>query len=286
MKQLPINKTRFKSLAKIVWKSSITLAIIFAYTSTAIFGQTKQRNHWSDLVLYGKIKTLKETYYEVKQDFLDSNGDIQATVFKNSKTYTFNSSGNIIFCSKYQQNGNLQCKDIYKYDSLGHIFEVGSFNKKEIQINKYTFKCDSSGNILEEKDFSYSGVLKDKWIHVYDNNGNRIETNHYGFDGKFTKKETLSYNNIGIMIEGKSYNKNGKNLDSSIYIYDKYNHEIEVVFFEPKGAIYSHIVYKYKNDNNGNWIERITFNMDLLTSPEKRIGKPINFTRREIEYFE
>jgi hypothetical protein len=265
-------------------RTTITLTMVFALTITALFGQTKQKNDWSDMKLIGNIKTIKETDYGVKQEILETFGDIQPSVLIASRTYTFNAVGNITEYNSYYANGDLNRKSIYTYDSLGHAIENSSYNKKDILVTKTTYEYDSAGNLEEEKSFNDVGNLTGEIIRNYDANGNCIEKNSFNPDGKLVSKSTSQYDGYGDITEHKEYNKKGKEIFNFTFKYDGNKNIVEKSVFDARGGIVGQIVYYYSFDKNGNWIQKITFFMDLSQNTATRNDVPQSITKREIEY--
>ncbi|MDR1348669.1 MAG: hypothetical protein LBJ63_09670 [Prevotellaceae bacterium] len=110
----------------------------------------------------------------------------------------------------------------------------------------------------------------------YDDNGNKIEYNHYNSDGSFSHKFTWKYDSKGKKIERYSSEDDILSLKETFTYDDKGNVAVHNLY-NSDGIIRTD-TYKYRYDNNDNWIERIKY--------ESKANTASTITERIIEYYE
>ena len=116
-----------------------------------------------------------------------------------------------------------------------------------------TYKYDDKDNLIEVNWFNPDGSLNSKYTYKYDDKGNKIEQNSFKPNISLSFKLTYKYDDKGNEIEINSFNSDG-NLD------DKYT-------------------YKYTYDQQGNWIQKISYVV------ENGVEKPSQIVERTIEYY-
>jgi len=144
---------------------------------------------------------------------------------------------------------------IYKDDKLSEWKSLSEFDDFIIDMNeKYYY---STENKLTKRNYQYFSldinnkdtISQQIAVFLYDSNEVQIESDWSdAFDDYSNFKEYYFYNDSELLVKKNKYHKISKEIDS--------------------------FIFKYKYDNNNNWIERKSFENDTL----KRI------TERKIEY--
>lgn len=284
-------------------KYKFILSTIALLLLTGCVKSNKTENDLTRDNLRGKVKFISETHYDAVEKFGEiTKGDIVKFSFtataiimhtayneKGNKTegtefdtnhkilrnsnYKYDEKGNIIEGNWYNGDGSLSDKFTCKYDKKGNIIEYNWYRGDGSLSNKFTYKYDKKGNMIERNLNFYDtyGELSSspKDIFKYDEKGNMIERNVYDADKKITNRHIWKYNKKGKKTEMNSY-KDGVLIDTRKY--DNYENEIYSYDTDYGGAI----TYKYKYDNQGNWIERIEYSEN---------NNPYEITEREIEYY-
>lgn len=280
---------------------SLFVFIIFSQTTIA---QTKKKSDAEREGLRGKVKSVKEKYYEekriffglvpIKEEFWDKykeynrDGNIKYEEkpsyhggnYRDREFYKYNERGDCVesIDSNYE-NGNIYtypCRYEYIYDKQGNISEKKWYSYNKLNYN-YCYKYDDKGNCIEElfeelKDSTFS-----KYIFIRDTNGRMIVWERYIKLGDFHSKLVYTLDEDGNRIKEEYYNKEGNKENETIYIYN-YEHDVimEVNYDDKFKRFYSKI-YAYQYDDNFNWIKRIEYNKDMSIK---------YITKRKIKYYD
>lgn len=203
---------------------------------------------------------------------------------------------------------------IYSNSKIENNIKMDSLEfSNDVIFNEICSSLDS-GNILKilfEYDIDNNKIIKDVYdcsnkfrIREIDKfkHGKRTETTAYNQDGKLNFRINYTYQNLGRKIEEEKYDQNGEILNICVKKLDLQNRVIDERHFRNSNKIISLKTQKFKNglliecfsdlpplnelfkpvkntytyiiDDQGNWIQRITWNDN----------KPITFTERSITY--
>lgn len=268
------------------------------------FGEVTKGNVFDDFsVTINSFMEFNEEGNVIVKKYYLPNGNFDRIYRKDNK-------GNKIEENRYNSNGELFEKQVYVYDERDILIEDNIYRSDGKLSFKTIYKSDHKNNIVEEDVYNSKGKLKSKTINRYDKNRNKIEMilskendEDYGFkssykfdennymieEATYSLKDKLKYkftyklDKSGNVIEENSYDSNNELQGTSISKYDKYGNEEERQYKaikevdnykgEPNGT--TNRKYKYKYDENGNWIEKIEY---VNYIPKKII-------EREIEYY-
>ena len=95
----------------------------------------------------------------------------------------------------------------------------------------------------------------------YDNYGNLI---------KHTSKDRIEkivsvYDDKGNRIKNKTYNSDNQFIEESNFKFDENGRQIAIITYDFEGMKMEEIVNKYKNDEKGNWIQKIIYKDEVPT---------------------
>lgn len=253
---------------------------------TCCYLDPKRESDTSEEGLKGRVKSVSV--------YLDE----ECTIFDNVTEYDR-------YGYKIRTRDICTCWNYYKYDRHGYLKEYTSGHLSEWKL-VYDNKYDSEGRIMQIVGYEESGEnrqLKDstrytynekellstiskKWIdedsttafmsYMYDDK-NRIQETRLSFidnDGEniYVKKyDTLG--NILICLDNSSDTLQNKIVRSVCY-YDSLGYLYETMHFNVKDSVVGKDVYK--NDDHGNWIEKIHYDM---------INDTLNKEQRVIKYY-
>jgi len=208
-------------------------------TAGYAFGQVK--TDWDRDNLKQKVKSTKVTMFLTAKD--NKNNIIKGEIisnFENRKT-TYNSSG--------------EGEEVIYYDANDNVTEVIRLPKNDILRER--IKIYKNPNGFEDK---------------YDDKGNIIETTYSDDNGNVLTKSYYKYNDKGYRIE---HIYNSINVEPRyrrfVFEYDKKGNNDMVKEKSDKTVM----KYRYKYDDNKNWIEKITISEN----------KPLMISERTIEYY-
>lgn len=275
----------------------LTLIILLS----ACGGWRKERGtHLKILGLKGRVKSVKYSSYDAELKFGETKKGIRNSSGQDNRYYYFNEEGIKIEDGEYDSYNQIQRKRLYRYNDSGKLIEVRNFNSKDEFTGKTIYRIDIKGNLIETSDFNSEGKLMGKIVYIRDDKGNAIETNSYDSMGILNSKFKFEYDRKGRVLESIYYGPGGE-LEEETYIkYDSKGRETEVKVitegsviiknfkYENKEKddltamikfenylIMSKTIYKYKYDENGNWIEKISIEDE----------KPKIIQEREFEYY-
>lgn len=250
-------------------KQMLTLVLL----ATNIFAMAQEkRNLIETHHLKGRVKTIKEIPYNAEEQ----DGKIIKITQGKPTIGRYDEYGNVVeestiafadypltvkYNNKYGDKNNLaetkvnisgsiNMKIGYEYDDKNRLISVKIYSENESEpyyqeVNKY-----NEGRKIEEDLYS-EGEFARKWRYTYDKKGNKIEATAYTPDGVVDDKVVYQYDDKdNIVGEWNCYDDSCSN------------------------RIYT---YKYtKYDAKGNWIERLEYFSEKLSS----------ITEREIEYYQ
>ena len=174
---------------------------------------------------------------------------------------------------------------ITTYNEKGAKTQEQLFGRSEYDINIYNDK----GYKTETVNYNMDGSIKRKTSIKYNDKGNPIEYLSYKADGSLSSKSTHIYNNDGKIIEYLSSDGNESNNKRVIYTYNEQGNPLTQIGYNSDGNIeYQHCTkydekgfkieqftkhtekkaqqydtkYKYKNNEYGDCIEMIRYNID------------------------
>ncbi len=215
---------------------------------------------WDDLKrmnIKGKVVGIYEKTYNLDETLIST------------KEYTFNNLGNITIVKNTFESNTISFKSTIQYNRSGRIKE------------QLLFECDSL-------------ILKQHCLNL---NINKDSILMYDPDDKVVGTAVMNYNENGQLVESLGYNENIVLIYSEHSKYENYLLTESCVYDSSQGNIkyeyeydslnriqfYSYITedveikeeYKYKIDENGNWISKSVF--DEKGNLKKSIKREINY---------
>ena len=247
------------------------------------------------------VKSIKVTTYEASSKF----GEVVKGDLKWNGHYLaeFNSIGNIITLTEYDNDGNLNRVANYKYNEDDNLTNISEY--------------DEDGKLQFNTSFEYKGILLVKVTTTFKDTTEEVYVNEIFHDGETIIKESTHHN--GELRSVVKYNKNDKT-GAEWVCYDKDGNEqsrgssilnedgkvtrcnlndkdyYEVTWNEKGLPIYlknaelynssyvssynycdgSIFYIEYEYDNKGNWIKQTLF--------EGELKKPVTISERVIVY--
>jgi len=164
---------------------------------------------------------------------------------KDSIMYYYSDECMVDSVHKYYANGNLKYRSIYSYkDGIVKRKKVISYAEEGYKRNIVHINYNKSGQKTEQKSRYANGFFGYDWRYTYNKKGKVKTIKRYGSFGKVERKDSFNYNKENNVITS--------------------NH----VYFE--NHLSYQLKYKYKYDNNGNWVSKVASKNDLKTSLIKR----------------
>lgn len=117
------------------------------------------------------------------------------------------------------QEGNATYKSEQTiYDNNGNEIEWIKYNKDGSIKRKRIFKYDKKNNLIEEQEYEGTQLVK-KIVYTYNNFDEKTSVITYDNNNQILKKEIYTYNNKGLKAEKKVYDKNDKLIATHTYQY-------------------------------------------------------------------
>ncbi len=240
--------------------------------------EVERSNYWPDgSLVYKRVTEYDKNGMKAKESTFISNRMLL------TREFIYINGKEVEFTDYDYSTGNVEAKEITKYDSDGNLVERSIY--------------DSDGNIA---DHPWSKV-----ICKYDIAGNRIEESNYDSDGTINQKHSYKYNSAGEMIEASRYNEEGviewkktwkyENNSKRVYEYTKMyypdylignkthwkyyseGYDLESLWYDEAGKLERKEIRKFDLDDN--LVESSDYEYDSegnLATPYNRISKTIN----------
>ncbi len=166
-----------------------------ALSSCAIFSQSKKQ-----------IKT-----YKIKS-VTEYNVTTTGNVKENYKA--FDKNANTIEDVRYNPDGSIRQKEIFKYDKLGNKLEESLYEQKKSLPDpernyKRVSKYNGNNDKIEEIEYDGDGKVVKKEVYTYNANGDKVTEITYDALSIIRKKGVYSYDNKGLKTEKKIYGPSG-----------------------------------------------------------------------------
>lgn len=201
-------------------------------------------------------------------DYFTFNEDVIELVLY-VKKHKYNSLGEISEIGSYDSYGRLESKIIVSYNANGKRTQASEYNSDGDPVEKLIYSDD--GNITERWIYNSDGDLKEKRTAIYDRKGNVIETCKYDSNGEmFAREQTLYKRNTPVEIH--RFSKNG--LTEKVISNYTNGKIVEQITYLANGDIEFVMVFEY--DEMGNMIKRKLY--------EGNIKQPAELTIWNIEY--
>jgi len=178
---------------------------------------------------------------------------------------------------KSSYRGDLTTHTYFAYDSAGNFVKNTSYDNKGNQSYKYIYFYDKNGNLTEECDYENSETLKEKSVYKYDQNNNKIQIDYYkenilvkidflkytySSDKNIISKE-INYEKGKVIFdyEGKKLIKETSSTTKSLKI-SIYNQNGDLVKVsgnyntQPSYGDNINLNYKYEYDSQNNWVKQ------------------------------
>lgn len=276
--------------------------ILMTLCSLVVLSCAKNKRYsYQEYGLDCPVKSIKVTTYEASSKF----GEVVKGDLKWNGHYLaeFNSVGNIITLTEYDNDGNLNSVTKCKYNEDDNVTDVSEY--------------DEDGKLEYNQSYEYKGILLVKFTRTFKDTTEEVYVNEFFRDGETIIKETTHHNGELRSVvkynkhdktgtEWVRYDKDGKeqsrgssilnedgkvtrcNLNDKDYyevtwnekglpVYLKnaelYNSSYVSSYNYCDGSIF-YIEYEY--DNKGNWIKQTLF--------EGELKKPVTISERVIVY--
>jgi len=240
-------------------KTLKTLSCICLLLTTSCNTNKNFKRLEDNRVIYGKVKSITETLYSLKEKF----GELQRDGEPSITHYWFDENTNLI---KEQVSGSTWDSTVLKYDKENKLIEELYFDDGTEQAKAvYTY---SDANTKRKESYSFGYIMHIN-VSKFDSHKNKTELNEYNDDGTPSTKHSYEYDNVGNKRK-ESVQQPNEGIKWTTYKFDGKNNRIEEQYESTK------FTFKFDNfDKYGNWLKQTAIS-----------DAPFYLIERKIEYFE
>lgn len=286
--------TKFTKTLKVLNQSVSYLLMLFSlFLSNSLLSQTE--NDWTKYNLKGKVRSIKEVSYKIKEEFGSFYKDkeewdnpfvndlyvpmsIQMSMQKSNKYIIFNRKGFEVESVLEGKLMDLTYLYKYLYNDYGILSEKTTYDADGRFIRKYKYSF-LKGSVLSSKILlGDDGHPLWMYKYEYDDDENLILKDSFFFIDGIGRVETIhlyEYDYRGNNTLIKEYNSARKLMTATFYEYDNKSNVIEKYITWADGEHHIKRHYTYNFDINGNWISCFVWIDE----------KPEYVIEREIQYF-
>lgn len=275
------------------------MAVSLFLTCTYLLNAQVLHNDLSEMKLQGNIKQLTQNTYKAVERMgeVQKSGRVSKLFGPENQNLVlhFNSFGNISTRINYDAQGEYQGRIIYQYNRENLKVEEIGYGANEAITDRSLLEYNTRENTLTTR-INYFGLL-DSAVSIKYFVGSRKIVLHDWYDksGQLIERITFCYDDNGNLFEQSIYNPKGDLVSKTTSQYDEKARNIQVTkvssYAKPSTYHYkfdafgnvieewidiqNKISYRYKYDENNNWIERIRFHGNL----------PLEVTERVLQYY-
>lgn len=188
--------------------------------------------------------------------------------------YAYDEAGNVKKEVYKSPLGEIKHSTVLSYSPNGELRSKTILDSEDKTLRKGLFRYDVEGNCINETWFGTSGSKYSEFRYTYDPYGHQIEKKVLLQPEKSSDYEPVerSWSFKGQLLE--EWIGNSPELRHRTY---KYSTKGEVIggTEQPDGRSAQPYIYKFYNDDRGNWTKRIKFVEDI----------PVLYEERELVYF-
>ena len=252
---------------------------LLLFIGIAVCNATAQTEAISD-GLKGNIKKVSSTMYEAR---VDRDGDMQygeqleriETLYnekgqRRSMTFLSADENDMLFRSRYKHDG-------FGLVTLEHIVD----NNDQI-IGRTYYIYDNNLVLTESYVEDAERQIEHRVLYKYDDSGRLIQRSYNDAKNAIYKREVYSYDFDGAIHHTSVYDRSNTKIRDYHYEYDTHSQPINITTYDytDEDPDINTMLYQYKYDDHGNWIQKTQYYL------EKDTAVPIYITNRKIDYFD
>ena len=191
------------------------------------------------------------------------------------KKFEYNDLGRLRQEVYTNPSGKIASRSRYGYRKDGYLKYKSVFDARDSLKTRTVYVYDAEGNCTKELTYLPDGTLELEYNHLYDAYGQLIKTQIPVYP-EGTLEEMLSKKEYGYNFQGRMASETtlplGKDSIRTVNTY-KYAASGAIISGSTKRGEESEVnyIYKFYNDDNGNWKKRIKFVDDKADLYEERV---------------
>lgn len=277
-------------------KAYLSLLVLLAFTLLS-----GVQNDWDKMELKGMVESLitdAEVFVFDQQGYIIRGWRGDENYASADYGYVYDDNHNLLAHEITIDNGFVTSGDYYEYNDGGQLIKQKEYSLTNTSYYYYTY--NASGQLSRKQAHDFYDKPNTATDYIYDATGNKIRENYFDKDGKLTHYTQYIYDKAGNNTEKATYEPNKKLIRVFKYKYNTKNQISEEQIIQEKTTTYKSqnsydehgniserkisdfannssftLVYRYTNDDHGNWTVRVT----------ERDGKQSNTENRYIVYY-
>lgn len=195
-----------------------------------------------------------------------------STIMGTSVITNWYNDKNLVFKREEKDGDRVSCQDFFKYDENGRLVEQTHEYSGSQNVDRMTTEYNKNGLPCLQVQYDENGNETQSCDTKYDKLGNVVEETIRDARGNKVAQFSYKYDNRGLQIE-----KNVVRVDYKCSILSEYDNHGYVTKRVTKSRETETWTFSYVYDEQGNWIERTSFNEGFPVAKEKRIIEYYNF---------
>jgi hypothetical protein len=196
-----------------------------------------------------------------------------ANVLSSKVAYTYNDKG-MLLETNYEEGNTSPITSRFTYAPEAFIPSKEEFYINGTLLKVSYFVIEANGNKRVTDSSFVSGNSGPKYkskVELYDSNENMLEQITYETNGEISLKYEYTFDKNNNNVEFKCYGPRGVLEGDYVYKFNEKNFMIEETKFIASKNTKDSLLYEYKYDANGNWIEKTTMHHNVPKSIVKRV---------------
>jgi len=227
---------------KFFYPTHLFFALILIQGSFLSFSQSDLQKE----NLQGKVKTVKESEYDVVSD---GSGGIAKIGQTRLNEFEFNESGNITGWADINFNGGMvSWYFLNEYSDSGYLSTQTYFGGDNSKMLTYYHFFNSAGQETQWYMQNLEDSVTYEWLNTYDKRGNLIRSESFKPRGKPDRRYEYKYNKKGYRISEKWYDAAGNCTNITKSKYDEWGNEIFVIRMDGEKNITNKWIQKFNAD--------------------------------------
>lgn len=241
---------KVNKVADIGLKGQVKTFKVTPYKTDDNFGKVEKSSrmdYWRGDV----ISIFDKQGFKVQSDRFDRQGQLTQRVI-----YKYNETGNRSSRDSYNASGKILLRHVYVYNPKGHPMACNGYDPNLGLVESFTYKTNEKGQIVDETCVKSTQPSCNNYKVTYEKDG---KLSSVCVEGKVENScEKYVYDKQG-RISQIELHRQGTLRQKTTITYDEKGNEKSMVVFDANNTFVEEREYSYTYDDNGNWVQRIEY---------------------------
>jgi hypothetical protein len=229
-----------------------------------------------------KIKSIKRYNRPFKPFSFTSSQEVADDEYLESEI-ELDENGNPLIEIKYSDDGEMEDKNSYRYNSEGKLLEHTLLYAVEDVTEKRILTRDEKGRLVNEVKY-YGDDSGEHTEYIYDEKDNLAERKYFDEEGAYTAKETFKYDDTGSLTEHIKYN-NTDAIEEHTTFTRPDDKTIEQTEHHPDGSLASKTLIKFNEEGKELSSEQTTADGKIISAVINVYDEKGNVTEKHYKDF-